>query len=347
MHKNSFDWALQLLTNETIQTMASLKTHMPHSAEGNVREDSTPAWEGSWEEHRTGQLQEVGTRLLWEGKHKQNQKEITQQVGSTGMASKLCVFLREDEKQQASALLGIRSPGDILLGKVDILTGKKNMLSFLKEHFWIHCSSLLAHLWMHIFTATTEADPAQLHPSIQRLCKKPQVSSTLARALVETAGPTHSRNITCRRNLTFMEHKPPKIQSFCWWGAPLLSYSIQFCVIVLQHDTGVRIINVLAGDAGINRAPMPVEWAVLQIHLLQTEASSSNDQIFKTEFTASAVYCIKEPIPHLWVSYVLWFIPRWPFCYNCSGNFGKHKIFKSSNNCKKTVAWSWVARFDL
>lgn len=137
MHKNSFDWALQLLTNETIQTMASLKTHMPHSAEGNVREDSTPAWEGSWEEHRTGQLQEVGTRLLWEGKHKQNQKEITQQVGSTGMASKLCVFLREDEKQQASALLGIRSPGDILLGKVDILTGKKNMLSFLKEHFWI------------------------------------------------------------------------------------------------------------------------------------------------------------------------------------------------------------------
>lgn len=41
MHKNSFDWALQLLTNETIQKMASLKTHMLHSGEANVREHRT------------------------------------------------------------------------------------------------------------------------------------------------------------------------------------------------------------------------------------------------------------------------------------------------------------------
>lgn len=319
---------------------------MPHSGEGNVGEDTTPAWEGSWEEHRTGQLQEVGTRLLWEGKHKQNQKEITQQVGSTGMASKLCVFLREDEKQQASALLGIRSPGDILLGKVDILKNK-TCWAFLKstsESLLLPAGSPVdAHLHCHHRGRPCTAAPLNTE-ALQEAPGQQHIGKSLGG---DSKSHTQSRNITCRRNLTFMEHKPPKIQSFCWWGAPLLSYSIQFCVIVLQHDTGVRIINVLAGDAGINRAPMPVEWAVLQIHLLQTEASSSNDQIFKTEFTASAVYCIKEPIPHLWVSYVLWFIPRWPFCYNCSGNFGKHKIFKSSNNCKKTVAWSWVARFDL
>lgn len=60
MHKNSFDWALQLLTNETIQKMPSLKTHMLHSGEANVREDRTQMWE----EHRTGQLQEVGARFV-------------------------------------------------------------------------------------------------------------------------------------------------------------------------------------------------------------------------------------------------------------------------------------------
>lgn len=48
-------------------------------------------------------------------------------MDSRVMASRLSVFLREDEKQQVSALLGIRSPGDILLGKLDILTGKKHV----------------------------------------------------------------------------------------------------------------------------------------------------------------------------------------------------------------------------
>lgn len=42
------------------------------------------------------------------------------------MAPRLSVFLREDKKQQVSALLGIRSPGDILLGKLDIPMGKKH-----------------------------------------------------------------------------------------------------------------------------------------------------------------------------------------------------------------------------
>lgn len=140
---------------------------------------------------------------------------------------------------------------------------------------------------------------------------------------------------------------PPKIQSFCWEGAPLLSYSLQPCVIVLQRDTGVRVISVLAGEAGINRAPEPVEWAVLQIHLLQTKASSSNDQIFKTEFTARSVYCFKEPSPRLWVSYVLWFIPRWPFWYNCSGNFGKNTIFSRAQATAEKEVWSWVARVGL
>lgn len=46
------------------------------------------------------------------------------------MASKLYVFLREDEKLQVSALLGIRSSGDILLGKLDIPTGKKKHIGF-------------------------------------------------------------------------------------------------------------------------------------------------------------------------------------------------------------------------
>lgn len=38
MPKSSFHWALQLLTNETNKKMASLKTHMPHSGEANMRE---------------------------------------------------------------------------------------------------------------------------------------------------------------------------------------------------------------------------------------------------------------------------------------------------------------------
>lgn len=50
------------------------------------------------------------------------------------MASKLYVFLREDEKLQVSALLGIRSSGDILLGKLDIPMGKKSILGFHEVH---------------------------------------------------------------------------------------------------------------------------------------------------------------------------------------------------------------------
>lgn len=42
------------------------------------------------------------------------------------MAPRLSVFLREDKKQQVSALLGIRSPGDILLGKLDIPMRRKH-----------------------------------------------------------------------------------------------------------------------------------------------------------------------------------------------------------------------------
>lgn len=107
--------------------MASLKTHMLHSGEANVREDRTQGpilrveLRGAQDWAATGSR---GKTLL--GRKTQIKPEGNNwKSGQHSDGLKVLCFNEVRWKAARSSFAGVRSPGDILLGKLDIPMGKK------------------------------------------------------------------------------------------------------------------------------------------------------------------------------------------------------------------------------